>query len=296
MITFFTTTKDFTGPVAVAQENAIKSWLRSIDGAEIIIFGESNGLDRFKSEQNIILQPTVKCSQTGTPRIDDMFSTAQALASNDICCFINADIIITKKFSESVLALHNILKLNYLLVGQRYDLQVDDAINFNSTWETSLQDLLSESCTIHPPVGSDFFAFPRGQYKPKDIPKLLVGRGGWDLWMIYNGRVKNMNVVDLSPTVKIIHQEHNYAHRKENFVGYAQDSEARTNIKNLPHDGTYLYTLHACNYYFKKDSLHRNIARGNLKKFITYELHLRREQRPYKLAYRILKFLRLIYR
>ena len=294
MITYFTTTKDFTGPADNAQENAIQSWLHSVDGAEVIIFGESKGLDRFESKEGIHLHPMVKTSGEGTPRIDDMFLTAQSIASHQVCCFINADIIITNKFARSVLAVHDRIRSCYLIAGQRYDVRIDHFINFSEAWEPEIERLISSSGRHHPPFGSDFFAFPKNQYGRDDIPELLVGRGGWDLWMIYDGRKRGMKVIDLSPTDTVIHQDHDYSHRKNGFVSYDHDPEARHNIRHIPAGETYPYTLMACNYTYKDGRFRRNFARGHLKWFLSYELHLRKNRSPFKEIRSVLKWVKLV--
>ena len=294
MITYFTTTKDFKGLADTAQENAIRSWLCSVDGAEVIIFGESLGLDRFQGQEGIILHPEIKTSQEGTPRIDDMFLKAQSFGSHSICCFINADIILTKDFPRSILSINEKTRAKYLIVGQRDDIQLNHLIDFELDWELSLKQLVEESGRRHLPTGSDFFAFPRGQYKPGDIPPLLVGRGGWDLWMIYYGRKQQFKVIDLSPTVTVIHQDHDYTHRKEIFLSYLQDAEAQKNLQHIPSGETFIYTLHACNYHFRNNELQRNYARGNLRKFLTYELNLRRDRFVFKKIRNLAKKIHLI--
>lgn len=278
MITFFTTAKDFVGKTKVAQVNAIKSWKIACEEAEIILFGYSKGAKEISEELNLIYVPDIKTSSQGTPFINDMFDKARNLASNEICCFINADIIVYSKFIQSLTSIHDLLKSDYLIVGQRQNIDLDEPIDFTATWETELDSLVIEAGVIPPfdQSGSDFFAFPKSQYQNGDIPDLMVGRAGWDLWMIYNGRVKGFKVIDLSDTFMIVHQNHNYSHRKVKFDSYDRDEESFSNYKKLPKKEMYLYTLLACNYTFKNQKLKSNFARGNLKRFLTYEIRLRR--------------------
>ncbi|PSB32750.1 hypothetical protein [Chlorogloea sp. CCALA 695] len=278
MITFFTTAKDFTGKTKVAQINAIKSWKIAHEETEIILFGDCTGASEIAEELELIHIPDIKTSRQGTPFINDMFEKARDVASNEVCCFINADIIIYSKFIQSLTKIHNLLKNNYLIVGQRQNIDLDEPINFTPNWEAELDSLVVESGVIPPfdQSGSDFFAFPKSQYQNGDIPDLMVGRAGWDLWMIYNGRLKGFKVIDLSDTFMIVHQNHNYSHRKVKFDSYDQDEESFSNYKKLPEKEMYLYTLPACNYTFKNQKLERNFARGNFKRFLTYEIRLRK--------------------
>lgn len=276
MITFFSTAKNFTGKTRVAQLNAIRSWQHSVENAQIIIFGKSEGIKELAGQPGIFIYPEIKTSPEGTPHIDDMFIKAQQLAEHNICCFINADIIATGAFSETIIKIHQKLKGRYLLVGQRYDINLDQLLNFNRNWELKFHQLNSQKMTVHPPLGSDYFAFPRGQYK--SMPNLLVGRGGWDLWMIFDGRVRNFKVVDLSQTVMVYHQDHDYKHRSIDFTDYTQDNEALINLQHLPAGETYDYTLSACNYSFKAGLLQKNFARDDLRQFIRFERNILRHR------------------
>lgn len=278
MITFFTTAKDFVDKNKTAQVNAIKSWKIANAEVEIILFGYSEGAKEIAEELQLIYVPDIKTSHQGTPFINDMFEKASNLANNEICCFINADIIVYSKFVQSLLYIHKLLKTKYLVVGQRQNIDLDNEINFATNWEAEIESLVVKNGTMFAfnESGSDFFAFPKSQYKKGDIPDLIVGRPGWDLWMIYNGRLKGFKVIDLSDTITIVHQNHNYSHRKVKFDSYEQDEEALSNYKNLPEKERYLYTLPACNYSFRNYKLKRNFARGNLKMFLNYEIRLRK--------------------
>jgi hypothetical protein len=294
MITYFTTAKDFIGKTRVAQLNAIRSWQHSVENAQIIIFGKSEGIEELADQPGIFLHPEVKTSSEGTPHIDDMFIKAQQSAEHDICCFINADIIIPNGFAETIVEIHKALKTGYLIVGQRYDVRVDREIPFDDQWETTLNDLVRKGGRRHAPEGSDFFGFPTRQYGQDDIPGLLAGRAGWDLWMIYHGRTHRYKVVDISPTITVVHQDHDYSHRKTEFISYESDPEARLNLRHLPVGETYPYTLLACNYSYKNGKIRRNLARCNIQRFISYELHLRRLKSPFREMRTVLKLFKLV--
>src|SRR5690606_28940499 len=120
---------------------------------------------------------------------NSMFYIANDIAKNKILCFLNADIIITDKFIESLLGIQEIAKKNYLVVGQRFDSHFDYLIDFqNNDWYPDLINENELKMEIHPPFGSDFFAFSKGQYPTGSLPDLLVGRNGWDNYMFYDTR------------------------------------------------------------------------------------------------------------
>jgi hypothetical protein len=63
---------------------------------------------------------------------------------------------------------------------------------------------------LHRASGSDYFIFPRDCFA--DMPAFAIGRAGWDNWMIYAGRRNGWPVIDATPTIMIIHQNHDYSH------------------------------------------------------------------------------------
>ncbi len=63
---------------------------------------------------------------------------------------------------------------------------------------------------LHRASGSDYFIFPRACFT--DMPDFAIGRAGWDNWMIYAGRRSGWPVIDATPSIMIVHQNHDYSH------------------------------------------------------------------------------------
>jgi hypothetical protein len=295
VITFFTTTKDFRGRAAVQQVNAIRSWRASASRAEVVVFGECEGVKEARERLGFAHVPEVETSDQGTPYINDMFDRIGRIAAHDICCYVNSDILLSPRFAKSLAAIHGMARAGYLVAGQRLDLDLEQEIRVGPGWETDLEALCFLSGRIHPPTGSDFFAFPKGQYRKEDMPALLVGRGGWDLWMIADGRRRKLKVIDLSQEVLVVHQNHDYSHRKVAFTGYPGDGEALWNVEFLPRGDKQDLTLYACDRYFREGKIRRNFARGDWKRFLTIEMNLRKGNPLCSLMSKIFFRLGLIY-
>lgn len=274
MITFFTTAKDFVGKTGIAQTNAIKSWIVAVKHAEVILFGACEGGREISKQLGCLYKPDVNISNQGIPFVNSMFDQAAKLARHKICCFINADIIVFSQFAKHILTIHEMLKKKYLVVGQRYDIDFNQKIHFDKNWEKCLDLLITQHACIHPPLGSDFFAFPTSQYCYQDIPDLIVGRGGWDNWMIYDARIRKYNVIDLSRTIKVIHQNHGYPIWKNAFAEDNRNQKLGHNYSYLPNGDICKYHLDSCNYCFEHSKLYRNFANGNWRLFLRYELYL----------------------
>jgi len=295
VITFFTTTKDFVGCALVHQDNAIRSWKASAGNAEVIVFGNGEGVREARDRLGFIHLPDVETSKQGTPFINDMFGQIREVAAHEICCFVNADILLSPKFARSLASIHEAAGSGYLVAGQRLDIDVEREIRFDPGWEAELEALCARSGRVHPPLGSDFYAFPRGQYRKDDIPGLLVGRAGWDLWMIADGRRKGLRVIDLSQEVLAVHQNHDYSHRKVPVMGYSEDDEAFWNVEFLPRGDKQDFTLYACDRYYREGRIRRNFSRGDWKRFLTIEMNLRKGNPTWSLMSKVFFRLGLIY-
>ena len=56
----------------------------------------------------------------------------------------------------------------------------------------------------------DYFAFSRGLYE--SIPPFVIGRIHWDHWLIWKARSSGAAVIDASPSVLAVHQNHDYSY------------------------------------------------------------------------------------
>jgi hypothetical protein len=52
------------------------------------------------------------------------------------------------------------------------------------------------------------------------MPDFAVGRAGWDNWMIYHARQQGYAVVDGTPSIIAIHQDHDYSHLPDGKTHY----------------------------------------------------------------------------
>ncbi len=82
---------------------------------------------------------------------------------------------------------------------------------------------------------------------------LVVGRPGWDLWMIYDARKKGYQVIDLSMVYKVYHQNHDYSHKKKIFTSNLEEPESKWNLSFLPENLKFTFTLEACDYYVNEN-------------------------------------------
>jgi hypothetical protein len=179
------------------------------DKVEVLVLGDDEGIAENCRELGIRHIPGVKCNSWGTPLISSMLSNTR---DNSPCPFlgiVNTDIIL---FPDVFDALKTAAKRfnTFLLAGQRWDLDVTSEIFGGSIGFQKLKETISSKGMLHPPMGSDYFIFPRGCYK--NIPDFAIGRAGWDNWFIYKSRLEGWPVIDCTRDVLIVHQNHDYRH------------------------------------------------------------------------------------
>jgi len=209
MITVFSGPKPFAGHIGVIQDNAIASWARLGRGVEVILIGDEPGSSEAAERHAVRHLPQVVRTESGTPRLDAMFATIRESATRDLLCYVNADVILMPDLLTCAAEVAGRFA-SFLVVGQRWDLDVRERLRFDPGWDEVLRGEVARRGRRHPPSGSDYFVFPRSCFE--SMPAFALGRAGWDNWMIYHARLQRWPVVDASESITVIHQDHDYAH------------------------------------------------------------------------------------
>ena len=209
-LTIFTAPKPFTDPhIRLIQRNAIQTWLHLGPDVEVILVGEEHGLAETAAEFDVKLLADVRRNAFGTPLISSIFHLAREASQSPVLAYVNADILIMPDFVNAALEVQQKHE-KYLIVGQRWDLDVREALTFPENWVELLKKRADQTGRLHPRGGSDYFIYPRDSFK--DIPDFAVGRAGWDNWMFYKARYEGWPLIDGTQSIQIIHQDHDYRH------------------------------------------------------------------------------------
>jgi hypothetical protein len=206
MLTLFSIPKAFGGHVGDIQHNAIASWAR-LPGCQVILFGDDDGVEEAAAAHGVEFGGALERSAENTPRLDQAFERAQSAARHSVVCYCNADII---HYAELLDAIAACRVPRFLAVGRRTNLDVAGNGGSSDQWADSVRRRAISEGELHPPTGIDYFAFPRGQIA--EMPAFPVGRALWDNWMIYEHRRRGIPVVDLTASVLVVHQNHDYGH------------------------------------------------------------------------------------
>jgi len=209
-LTLFTAPKPFIDPhIATIQRNAIQSWCHLGEDVEVLLVGDEPGMAGVASEYGLRQLPEVARSEAGTPLVSSIFDLARRASAAPLLAYLNADILLLPDFVEAARQVSALAK-RFLVIGQRWDLDVRTLLDFSPGWDGRLRQEVGAHGREHMPAGSDYFLFPRDLFT--EIPDFAIGRAGWDNWMIFHARQQGWPVIDATPSILVVHQDHDYSH------------------------------------------------------------------------------------
>jgi hypothetical protein len=208
MLTIFALPKPFRGHFDIIQRNAIRSWMRLSPRCEIILLGDDHGTAEVAAELGLGHIAEVERNESGTPLLNSIFGAAERTATHNHLCYVNADIILTSDFLPAVQRVMACMD-GFLLVGGRWDLNVEESLICEEDWESGLRDRVRNEGRLRSHGAIDYFVFPRGLFR--EIPPFAIGRTIWDQWLIYRAASLSASVVDLTDVVQVVHQNHDYS-------------------------------------------------------------------------------------
>lgn len=256
-LTIFTAPKPFTNPhIATIQRNAICSW-QALAGVQVLLIGEEAGLAEFAAERGILHLPQVRRNAQGTPLVSSIFDLARQEADAPLLAYVNADMLLLPDFVEAA-RLVQAQAEQFLIVGQRWDLDVQQELDFGPGWEERLRQDVRARGRLHPPGGSDYFIFPPACFQ--QVPDFAIGRAGWDNWMFFHARQQGWRVVNATQALTAVHQDHDYSHLPGGQPHYRLP-ETGENTR-LAGGRRAIFTLHDADYRLAGERLERIPLRG----------------------------------
>ena len=226
MLTMFGIPKPFEGQFEVIQRNAIQSWTRLSPRCEILLFGDEKGTKEVAAEFGVRHIPRVERNEFGTPLLNSIFGQAEREATQPVLCFLNSDIILMNDFCYAV---QQVLadKDQFLLIGRRWNVSVNELLRFEDEWDTALKARLKSHGRLDNNTAIDYFVFRPGLWKA--IPPFAIGRPQYDNWLVYQASHSQAPVIDLTAMVTAVHQDHSRAHPK-GVEGLRRGPEGQRNL------------------------------------------------------------------
>lgn len=239
LITLFSAPKPYNDErIRTIQENAISSWCQLPD-VQILLMGQELGLREAAERHGVTYVPEVQRNKSGTPLISSMVQIARERSQSPLLCIVNADMIVMQDFVAAAKTLVQ-MEPRFVFVSRRWDLDVETLVGFSEGWQERMAGAARERGALHRPAGSDLFLFPRSCYA--DLPEFAIGRAGWDNWMIYKARKEHWPVIDGTPSLTLIHQNHDYSHLPGGSPHYSMP-ESDENIRLAGGDAAIRYTI-----------------------------------------------------
>lgn len=202
MLTIFSTCKPFKHPFNIHQKNSITSWTLLKPRPEIILFGEESG--EIAKQLDVTYIPEIE-RQDNKPRVDEMWRVAQDVGGTDTFCYINSDIILLQNFINAIQLVQQQFD-NFLIAGQRYDLDLNVEIDFIPKWQNVLVECVEMCGGLHAPCGKDYYIFSRGIFR--EMPPFLIGVNGWDNWVLDTAIRQDIPTIDATEEITAIHHNH----------------------------------------------------------------------------------------
>jgi hypothetical protein len=227
-LTVFTAPKPFEdAQIARIQRNALRSWRSLGRTVEVVLLGDEPGTQEAAVELGLRHLPQVERNIHGTPLVSDLFAQAARASDSPLLAYVNADILLLSDFLRACRVAAQQFH-DFLLVGQRWDLEMREELAFRFGWEDQLRSDLRSRGALHSQAGSDFFVYPRACFS--SVPPFAIGRAGWDNWMIYQARAQGWPVIDVTGEVQVVHQSHDYGHLPGGRIHYRLP-ESQENIR-----------------------------------------------------------------
>jgi hypothetical protein len=239
MLTLFSIPKAFKGHIGIIQWNAITSWTKLKPRPEIILFGRDDGMSETARQLGLRHVADVAVNEHGTPLLNDLFQKAEAAATYQHLCYVNADIILLGDFLRAIEHVQARMPRS-LTISRRINLDIDEQLDFNGRWEESIRQRAATNGQDGHYSSIDAFAFPKGMYP--QIPPFAIGRLWWDHWLIKAVRIQKLPVIDASRLAPLLHQNHDYNHVPGGADELWRGQEAETNFR-LSGGVRHAYTL-----------------------------------------------------
>ena len=223
-LTIFTAPKPFTNPhINIIQRNAIQSWLH-LEDVVVMLIGDEPGIGEVAHEFGVLHVPQVDRDDKGIPTVKSVMAVGHTFSTSPLLCYANADMIL---MSDMVRAVRQVAaqEKDFLMVGQRWDLDLPEPLDFSGDWEARLRAELARRGEFYTPWGIDYFVFPRHLYN--EVPNFTIGRPAWDNWMVFHASTSWGAAIDATRSVTVVHQVHDYSHLPGNKPPYGSEVAKR---------------------------------------------------------------------
>ena len=219
LITLFTTFKNSPDKTHV-YKNTIRNWHLLSPWVKPILYTINGELDmtRFAKNHGWEVLPVPATSRAGVPILRHMFLDAQKRCNSTFYGYANGDILFTDGLVDTLQTILSSLDRmkQVLIVGRRTNFKLTPHQEITTLEEVAKFGKKGELFSTN---AQDYFISTRDGYPWATIPDFVVGRVGYDNWLVVTALVRRMYTIDTTKTLLAFHQtgtDGNYAgHRKK---------------------------------------------------------------------------------
>ena len=255
LVTLFSTLRPFVEPSTILiQRNAIQSWLALTPQPQILLIGDDAGVAAIAREFSVQHIPDVEKDMYGIPMRSSMCQIAHSAAEHDLLCIINSDIIVLDHFYDALSAM---TLDRFVAAGRRHDLDLKDEIPADADdWRSVLRTRIRTEGRLRGPSTIDYAVYCKS-IDPPVLPPFPMNSFGWDPWFLYAYRHRDIPVVDLTPVVTIVHQNHeSYTDVRRKRRAWRKDSQAMAALRRAGGFSS-MMTLREADYVLTPTGLQR---------------------------------------
>ncbi|XP_033761920.1 uncharacterized protein LOC117343598 [Pecten maximus] len=191
--------------------NTLQNWKHIYNSPKLILFtGDqkvaSAGIKSDWSVQNIKTEPV-----TEVPALRTLFLESIKRSKTQLYLYANADILFDRYLIEILSSIAEFLKSSdlqsepVLIVGQRTNVNLS---SIDSQGPDAWKKILHHSYTVYTRFQKnaiDYF-ITNEVFPWKEVPELVIGRVGYDNWIIAYARFRGFVTIDASSVISAIHQ------------------------------------------------------------------------------------------
>lgn len=214
LLVIFTTFKSDTNRASIHQE-VINNWSVLGDDIQPIFFynkSEPNDWDILALEKGWIGLSLASTNNFGTPVLKEMYMKVTNKLKSEFYGFCNGDILFDQKIKMTLKHILNnkiFLRNSTMVIGQRTNIEVQDYYDYkksNLNDTKSLSHIADARGSLFMKMAEDYFFIHSPENFPwHDIKDIVIGRRGYDNYLVSEAVQHNVSVIDATKTILAVH-------------------------------------------------------------------------------------------
>lgn len=234
---------DRSTPKGLIQINTISA-LAILPGVTVVLFAEDNSVDDIAAAFDLTVLRSFATNKFGTPVLRDLFLRVLDISTTPFVGYMNGDILVAEDFTHTLSAVlmairQGVMNPSVLVVGRRFNVEAENLEKRNLVLSPgdTVQDVDRVRRGLfgkHKPrpfmdVAEDYFVVSRGAFNWTEIPAFVIGRPGYDNWLVDFAVHSGVETVDASHTILATHQ----TGKDGNKAGHRETPDKLYNIEMM---------------------------------------------------------------